>query len=246
MKKLLILPLVLSILTLTAFSSSPVFNWGLNPNTKAQTPEPPKGGAELLKKYNSLFIADETQKTVYLTFDLGYEAGHTGAVLDILKTNNIKAIFLLCGNYLKETELITRMITDGHTIGNHTNHHKDLVKLSHTDMKRDISEFTDMFSAKHPNHTLKHFRPPSGRFNEAVLKEVQSQNMKTIMWSGAIKDWGKSPIDATANANRVTSRIHPGAILLFHITNSGMPKMLELLIPQIMEKGYTFGDAGKL
>lgn len=235
--------------TLLAAYHSPAINWGLKPNTNEQTPGAPEDGVELLEKHNGMFVGPTDEKKVYLTFDLGYEAGYTNAVLDTLKKHKIKGLFFLCGNYLQEDELINRMIEEGHTIGNHTNHHKDLPTLGHEKMKEDIVSLDTKFKEKYGEKYTKpitHFRPPKGRINEEVLKAVAEENMKTVMWSIAIVDWGKTPIDAKKSADKITSRIHPGAIILMHITNSGTPEMLELLIPQLIKKGYTFGDSGSL
>jgi len=220
-------------------------SWGINPNTNEVTPTPPAGGVELLEKYNGIFVGDTSQKQVYFTFDLGYEAGYTAEVLDLLKEHEIKAIFFLCGNYLKETELVNRMINEGHAIGNHTDQHKDLPTLSRENIRKDIADFATKFNERYSS-PINYFRPPKGRINESSMQEAQAQKLKTIMWSIAIVDWGREAIDAEANAHKINRRIHPGAICLFHITNAGMPKMLQQLIPLLTENGYTFGDATKL
>jgi len=255
MKKIGIMVVALVMLCVTCGSalSSNVISWGLTPNSLEKTPEAPKGGAELLEKYGGMYVCDADAeagaKNVYFTFDLGYEAGFTGECLDIMKENGIKATFFLCGNYLQEDELVGRMIAEGHTIGNHTDRHKDLPKLGEEAVRKDIKDFDDKFYAKYGEtygKKMTQFRPPQGRFNEKVLKEVQDQGMKTVMWSIAIVDWGKSPIPAKPNADKIAKRVHPGAIILFHITNSGTPEMLRLLIPQLTEKGYGIADAGAL
>jgi peptidoglycan-N-acetylmuramic acid deacetylase len=240
------LGIVMSVMGSGFLQREHVIDWGIGPSKDERTPTPPPYSQTMLDAHNGIWIGDTSRREVYLTFDLGYEAGYTAEVLDILKENKIKAIFFLCGNYLQEKELIDRMIAEGHTIGNHTDRHKDLPKLSDELIKKDIEDFSTKFKEKGYTQELKHFRPPCGRISERVLKEVNSQGMKTVMWSSAIVDWGKSPIDAQACADKITRRIHPGALVLLHITNSGTPKMLRLLIPQIIEKGYTFGDAGAL
>ena len=244
--------LLLAVLTLSnaqtkiiVAAKSAIINWGIVPNTKEIVPEAPDGAATLLEKYNGFYVKDTDQKQVYLTFDLGYEAGYTAEVLDILSQHNIKAIFFLCGNYLKEQELVARMIADGHIIGNHTNKHKDLPTLSEQGIEKDITEFTQMFAEKF-NQPLTYFRPPQGRLCQKSLTVANALGLKTAMWSIAIKDWGKTPIDAEKNANRIASRVHCGAVVLLHISNSGTPKMLKLLIPQLLEKGYTFGNPEEL
>jgi len=255
MKRFLVFNLALLTLCITCgFTlSSTVINWGLSPNTREVTPEAPKGGAELLRKYNGMYVCDADaeagNKNVYFTFDLGYEAGFTAECLDILKEHNIKATFFLCGNYLQEDELVGRMIAEGHTIGNHTDRHKDLPTLGPEAMRKDIVDFDEKFMTKYGEtygKKMTHFRPPQGRFNEKVLREVHDQGMSTMMWSIAIVDWGKTKMPAKPNADKIAKRIHPGAIILFHITNAGTPEMLRLLIPQLAEKGYTIADAGTL
>jgi len=240
-----ILPLIILPLILMAFAP---INWGLTPNTKEQTPQVPKGAGELLQKYNGLYVTDTTKKEILLTFDLGYEAGYTAEVLDILKENNIKAIFFLCGNYIKETELVHRMINEGHLIGNHTDKHKDLPTLGEDAIRKDISDFTEKFNAAFADAELggaapvqiKYFRPGKGRFDEKTLRIANELGLTTMMWSSAIVDWAKTPIKVQPSVDKVISRIHPGAIVLFHITNSSMPEIIRELIPQAKAKGYSF------
>ncbi|MCL2234160.1 MAG: polysaccharide deacetylase family protein [Firmicutes bacterium] len=226
---------------LNAFASNGI-DWGINPNTKEQIPTAGYEAEKVLEENNGFFFHKTEEKKVYLTFDLGYEAGYTDEVLDILKANNIKAVFFLCSNYLKETELVNRMIADGHNIGNHTDKHKDLPKLNTEGVTKDITGFDEKFYEKHPDHKIHFFRPPSGRFDDKSLKIANERGLKTMMWSVAIVDWGKTPIDATKSSDKIASRVHPGAIILLHISNSGTPKMLEQLIPKLSAKGYSVGN----
>ena len=250
MKKLL-LPIILLPILFMGFA--PV-NWGLTHNNKELTPGIPKGAGEMLAQHNGIYVGDTTKKEIYLTFDLGYEAGHTGEVLDVLKEHNIKAIFFLCGNYLKETELVHRMMNEGHIIGNHTNHHRDLPTLDEAAIRRDIDDFTQKFNAQYGDAELggiaptpmRHFRPGKGRFDEKTLRIANELNLKTVMWSIAIVDWARTPIPVRSAVDKVMSRIHPGAIVLFHIANGSMPTIIRDLIPKIAEKGYTIGDATQL
>ena len=59
-------------------------------------------------------------KSLYLTFDEGYENGYTGAILDTLKEKNCPATFFVTKPYVKQNqELVKRMIDEGHIVGNH-------------------------------------------------------------------------------------------------------------------------------
>ncbi|MCL2370857.1 MAG: polysaccharide deacetylase family protein [Firmicutes bacterium] len=240
--------LFLLVLSALGMTSDKTISWGLVHNENERTPGVPAGSAELLAEFDGLYVGNTGQKSIYLTFDLGYEAGYTAEVLDILKANNIKGVFFLCGHYLTETELVNRMIDEGHTIGNHTDRHKDLPTISAENIKKDIVDFDQKFVAafgdKHPTMTF--FRPPKGKFDRNTISIAKDQGLRTMMWTIAIKDWGKEPIPATSNAELIVRRIHPGAIILLHITNAGTPKMLEQLVPMALEKGYIFGVPSEL
>ena len=251
MKKIkYIIALFLVTTCLSAFTlagNGPKINWGLSPTTNETTPAAPERAQTMLDEYNGLYVGNTDKKEVYFTFDLGYESGYTAQVLDILKENNIKCIFFLCGHYLTETELVNRMLTEGHTIGNHTDKHKELPTLSNDGIKTDIATFQNDYKTKYPDQKAPvFFRPPKGSFDERTLQIAKDEGLRTMLWSIAIVDWGKKAINAKSCADKITSRIHPGAIILFHITNSGTPEMLKLLIPQLKEKGYTIGHPGSL
>lgn len=216
--------------------SSDVVSWGLSYHKNGTTPTVSALGAELLKKYDGMYVGDTSQKQVYLTFDLGYEAGYTADVLDILTEFQIKGLFFLCGNYLKETELIARMQNEGHQIGNHTNKHRDLPTLSEDAIRQDITDL-------HLPDAPKFFRPPQGRFDEKTLRVARDVGLRAVLWSIAIVDWQKSPrLDVAACTKKILERAHPGAIILFHITNSGTPELLRTIIPALQKQGYTFGE----
>ena len=105
-------------------------NWGLS---FRQEGAPPIGnaGADQLRQYDAVYIGDTSRKVLYLTFDAGYENGCTARILDVLQKHNAPAAFFLVGNYLeKNGDLVRRMVEEGHIVGNHTMHHKDMSKLN--------------------------------------------------------------------------------------------------------------------
>ena len=256
MRKFNILSLALCFLIVSMFMmgfafGDAVISWGLSHKGGEQIPTVPTGSAELLDKYDGLYVDKREKavadKKVYLTFDLGYEAGFTNAVLDILKEHDVKGVFFLCGHYLNEGELVNRMLAEGHIIGNHSDKHKDPTKLSEDAIRKEIVDFDTAFHEKFPGQNkLTFYRPPAGKFNERTLAVAKQEGLRTMMWSMAIVDWYKKPINPQPSADKITKRIHPGAIILLHIANSGMPEMLKVLIPQLMEKGYLMGDPAEL
>ena len=226
---------LMSFMTIFTGGHEQVIRWGLSHHGNETTPTVSAEGAALLQKYDGMYVGDTSKKEVYLTFDLGYEAGYTADVLDLLQEYNIKGLFFLCGNYLKQQELILRMQNEGHELGNHTNKHRDLPSLNEDGIRQDIS------SLQLPT-TPKFFRPPQGRFDAKTLRVAKDLGLRAVLWSLAIADWQTTPkLDVKSSVNKILERVHPGAIMLFHITNPGTPEMLKTLIPALQAKGYSFG-----
>jgi len=217
-------------------------NWGLGfPKGGGQ----PTGNAtpEQLRQYDAYYIGDTTNNTIYLTFDCGYESGNMESILNTLKEKNVKATFFLVGNYLeKEPELVKRMVEEGHIIGNHTYHHKDMAALSPEEFEKEITSFDEKLSEiMGTEMETTFYRPPQGKYSVNNLKQAQKLGYKTIFWSLAYVDWydDKQPTRDEA-FEKLIPRIHPGAILLLHSTSTTNKEILPELIDKYTEMGYTF------
>ena len=109
-----------------------VDNWGLGFGESGKELQPTGNAtADELKQYDTYYIGSKEEKVIYLTFDCGYENGNTGAILDALKKHNAPGTFFVVGHFLESApELVKRMVTEGHTVGNHTYHHPDMSAIS--------------------------------------------------------------------------------------------------------------------
>ena len=91
--------------------------WGIQRKENHEQPDLGAKNKELIKKYNGIAIGSPEKKYIYLTFDLGYEAGYTEKILDALKMNNVQGAFFVTAHYVNTApDLIKRMIDDGHII----------------------------------------------------------------------------------------------------------------------------------
>ena len=121
--------------------------WGLSFQTPGQ---PPKADAtaDQLKPYDAKYIGDTSRKTIYLTFDCGYENGNTEPILDALKKHNAPATFFVVGHFLETApEIAKRMVEDGHTVGNHTYHHPDMSSISDlASFQKEMDDVSKLFS----------------------------------------------------------------------------------------------------
>lgn len=126
---------------------------------------------------------------ILLTFDQGYENGYTGQILDTLREKQVHAVFFLTGDYAKkETDLVNRMIAEGHVLGNHGMTHASLPTLSEAEAKAEIMDLHQYVLDKY-GYEMQYFRCPCGEYSEAALETAQACGYRTLFWSDAYVDW---------------------------------------------------------
>ncbi len=225
-------------------ASASITDWGLSFQTEGAPPVA-NATSEALAPYHALYMGDPAEKTVYITFDAGFENGNTPAILDALKKHGVKATFFLVGNFLQtEPELVKRMAAEGHTIGNHTYSHPDMSKiLGEAEFREELQKNEDLFREITGAEMAKLYRPPQGKFCEENLRMASEMGYTTVFWSLAYVDWyvDDQPTAQQAFA-KLLPRVHPGAVLLLHSTSSTNASILDELLTKYEEAGYTFGD----
>ena len=225
-------------------ASASVTDWGLSFQTNGQ---PPVGNAssEELAQYGAYYLGDTNKKTIYLTFDAGYENGCTSDILDALKKHNAPACFFVVGNYLTSSpDLVKRMQEEGHTVGNHTFHHPDMSAISTLeDFAKELQDVETLYDEITGQPLTKFYRPPQGKYSESNLKMARELGYRTFFWSLAYVDWYEDDQPSKEEAfDKLLSRIHPGAIVLLHSTSSTNAQILDELLTRWEEMGYTFGS----
>lgn len=221
--------------------------WGILRQTNNQTPKADPGAPEILGKYGGMYLGDVNKKTIYLTFDEGYENGYTSKILDTLRDNNVKAAFFITGPYLKEhQDLVRRMVEEGHTVGNHTIHHPSLPEKSDSEIEEEVlgleRAFTEKFGAK-----MKFLRPPKGEYSERSLSITSKLGYCNLFWSFAYDDWHRDKIRGPEYAYKmVMKNLHNGEIMLLHAVSKDNSDALDMIIKGVIANGYEFGDVKTL
>ena len=223
-----------------AVSSSVSDNWGLSFQEEGQ---PPVANAtfEELAQYDAFYAQDTNKKILYLTFDCGYENGNTPQILDALKKHGAPATFFVVGTYIESNpELIKRMISEGHTVGNHTWHHPDMAQISAMEIfQKELTDVEDAYKEVTGEEMTKFYRPPQGKYSESNLKNAQQLGYQTFFWSLAYVDWYENDQPTKEEAfDKLIGRIHPGAIVLLHNTSRTNAEILDELLGKWEEMGY--------
>ena len=214
--------------------------FGLKRGINHERPDLGAKNMELFNKYGVLAIGSENSKNIYITFDLGYEAGYTENILDTLKSNGVKATFFITAHYLNtNTDLVKRMIEEGHIVGNHTVNHKVLPDISEAEIEKEIMDLHTILYEK-TGYEMKYVRPPKGEYSEYVLKKCNELGYKTVMWSFAYDDWDENKQGRTEyGREKILSNLHNGEIMLLHGTSKDNMEILDECIKEIKKEGYT-------
>lgn len=182
-----------------------------------------------------------TEKTLYLTFDCGYENGYTEKILDTLKEKNVPAAFFCTLPQVEDNpDLIARMITEGHIVGNHSVKHPSFPTLTRIEMAQEIQGMDDYLRTNF-GYSEPFFRFPMGEYSDCALDLVGSIGYRSVFWSVAYEDWDLDNQRGTQYAfDTVTSRLHSGAVILLHSVSPDNANALGQIIDWAREQGYVF------
>lgn len=221
--------------------------WGLK-KVKGEKPEVPDSIIKTLDTFDGVYLAKRGGKNLYLTFDEGYENGYSGQILDVLQRTQTPAAFFITGDYLKnESELVARMVNEGHIVGNHTQNHPSMPGVSDTkSLAKEITELDDSFFALTGQH-MRYLRPPKGEFSEKSLAVSKDLGYRSVFWSFAYADWEKDKTNGAQYAyDHVMPYLHDGAIILLHAVSKDNADALEKIITDAKAAGYTFKSLDEL
>jgi len=223
-------------------------SWGLSFQEEGKRPA---GNATIddLKQHNAYYASDTDEKILYLTFDAGYENGNTPAILEALKKHQAPAVFFAVGNFIKDNpDLIKRMITEGHIVGNHTMTHPDMSQISSMEsFQKELEGVEELYTSVTGEPMTKFYRPPRGVYSTENLSMAKELGYSTFFWSLAYVDWIQEQQPSKEEAfQKLIPRIHPGAIVLLHNTSSTNAAILDELLTRWEEMGYQFHSIKEL
>jgi len=221
--------------------STKEYNWYFQPRNDNNPPEGPKETRKILSNSECYYLGDTSKKILYLTFDEGYEAGYTAPILDVLKKHNVKAAFFVVKPYITSNPaLIKRMVSEGHLVCNHSNHHPSMASILDSEkFNRELSDVEDAYENITGKKMSKYFRPPMGKYSELSLQYTKNYGYKTIFWSFAYMDWLTDKQPSHENAKkRIMQRTHNGGIMLLHAVSKTNAEILDEVITQWKGQGY--------
>ena len=199
---------------------------------------------KVIKKIFNNLVWDipNSENKIYLTFDDGPIPSVTEWVLDVLKSENIKATFFCIGDNIKKyPEIYKRILTEGHQIGNHTFNHLNGWKTKTNYYIENFKLCETEHSKLNPQHSFL-FRPPYGKIKPSQSKEIRQLGYKIIMWDVLSYDFDQN-ISEEECLNNVISNTSQGSIIVFHDSLKA-EKNLKYALPKAIQilknKGFVF------
>jgi peptidoglycan-N-acetylglucosamine deacetylase len=181
--------------------------------------------------------AKTDKKVVAITFDDGPDATNTPQILTLLKDNNIQAAFFCIGRNIAGNEALLKDIdADGHLIGNHSfSHHFWFDMFSAQKMQADM-QMMDEAAQNAIGKTPKLFRPPYGVTNPNLKKAIVKGSYIPIGWN--VRSLDTVIKDEEKLFKKVTDKLKPGAVFLFHDTSNTTLAILPAFLKHIKSSGY--------
>jgi polysaccharide deacetylase family sporulation protein PdaB len=193
-----------------------------------------------------VFYVETDRKAMALTFDISWGDKTPEKVLDVLSQHNQKATFFLSGPWANHYKsIVSRIVQDGHEIASHGQEHVNLSQESKEQIKKNIQSAHDIL-INLTDTEPRYFRPPNGDYDDLVVLTARELGYETVIWAVDSLDW-KNP-GASYIVERVSKLSFPGAILLFHASDSA--KQTHEALPMVLENlkaaGYEIMTLGEL
>lgn len=177
------------------------------------------------------------ENVIALTFDDGPDPVNDREIMRILAEYKAQATFFVIGrNAQRHMDVVAELVAAGHEIGNHSFNHPMLTTRDVDQQAQELRQTNDLLALS--GVPVRWFRPPYGDFDSLTVTVARAEGMETILWSVDSRDWkGGAP---SAIANRITSHLTPGAVVLMHSTRHTSTQALIEVMATAKAQGYRF------
>ena len=213
-----------------------------------------KGNLPNSKEIHNIRSTGKRGGVIYLTFDDGPIPKITPWVLSLLKKYKAKATFFCVGaNIEKHPEILQQIISEGHSVGNHTYNHLNGWETTTKEYLESVEKFekslqSAAYSLKLNNTHIQKtvdskplFRPPYGKIKPSQFSRLRSQ-YSIIMWDVLSGDFDQT-ISKEKCLKNVVTKTREGSIVVFHDSLKA-EKNLVFVLPKFLEhfskEGYEF------
>ena len=201
-------------------------------------------GASASTRQLPIYCVQKDYKVLSISFDAAWGNEDTQQLIDILSKYNVTATFFVVGEWVdKYPESVKALSDAGHEVMSHSDTHAHFNSLSSDEIIADLNACGDKIEkVTGTRPTL--FRCPYGEYDDHVINAVRSMGVEPIQWDVDSLDW--KALSAADITKRVTSKVQPGSIVLFHNAALHTPEALPGIIEALLQQGYTFVPISQL
>ncbi|MDR2167383.1 MAG: polysaccharide deacetylase family protein [Clostridiales bacterium] len=202
-----------------------------------------------LTEFEGMWVgpAPETPPTgarMAITFDDGPHGRFTPQLLDALASRNISGTFFLMGPTARAyPQIVERMHSEGHQIGNHSYSHSLLTRLSSAQIRKEIDD-TDSIIYGITGIIPTLVRPPFGGYNDQVLAVMAEMGKSIVNWSVDPRDWYHR--NAEIVRDNILAHARDGSIVLVHDIHESSIQGAIMAIDILLARGYNFVTVSEL
>jgi peptidoglycan-N-acetylglucosamine deacetylase len=184
-------------------------------------------------------------KELVLTFDDGPWPGTTPKILDVLKSECVRATFFLLGrNVTANPQFARRALTEGHSMGHHSYSHPllDHMPIAKAEAEIDRGIAADeiaLYGARQTKPKTPFFRFPGFASNGSLLSRMSERGLVVFGADVWASDWVQMTPDEELHL--ILSRIERlgRGIVLFHDTKAQTAQMLPAFLRELKKRGYS-------
>lgn len=193
-----------------------------------------------------IYSVETDKKVVSISFDAAWGNEDTKDILDILDKYNVKTTFFLVGGWVdKFPEDVKLILEKGHDIGNHSNKHPHMTKLSTEQCQKELQDAYDKVYNL-TGYSMDLFRCPYGDYDDKVLNAARAKGYYTIQWDVDSLDWKEYGVKSEIKEVLEHKDLRNGSIILFHNDTKYTPEALPAIIEGLQGKGYTIVPISEL
>lgn len=185
-----------------------------------------------------IYSVGTDQPKVSLSFDAAWGNEDTGILLDILAKYNVKATFFMTGGWVESyPDDVKAIAAAGHDLGNHSQDHKQMSRLSAGECETQILDVHDKVKELTGTDMIL-FRPPYGDYNNQLIEVAGGLGYHVIQWNVDSLDWKDYGADDIVSRVLNHKNLGNGSIILMHNGAKYTKDALERIITGLQEKGY--------
>jgi peptidoglycan/xylan/chitin deacetylase (PgdA/CDA1 family) len=183
--------------------------------------------------------------TILLTFDDGPHPDITPRVLERLERHGARGVFFVIGRRARRApQLVARIRSAGHLIGNHSHLHRDGYVVPTASQASFVRYYNDCarcqtIIARSTGAPPPLFRPPGGRITFTTMLAPRLLGMRSVLWTREVADWSfRHSDEAEAGAAELVRSIAPRDIVLLHDDNRHVLELLDRVLPVLRSRGF--------